>query len=344
VESEPSTPEVEQTTGAPAETLEPLAPLEASPVATDEDQATPDLKPKAKHQLGHWLRGLHKHPTVGLFVTIALVLTVMTAIIVLILFIAGYPVVGTLLKPSTSTNNQSLSKEQLDQLSKTSATLGGAGQTLVVGANARFSSDVAADKNVNVAGTLNVSGATTLNNLKVNGSFEPANLNISNNLIVAGTATLQRSVSISDFLNVGGALTVTGNASIGGNLTVGNLTARNTSLNGPLTLNGHIITSGTAPAVAAGSVGSGGTVSISGNDQAGTVVISTGGGPASGTLATITFRSPYSTVPHVIISPVGSGSGGLNYYVTRTSTGFVIGTTNAPGASSTFTFDYFVAQ
>ncbi len=50
----------------------------------------------------------------------------------------------------------------------------------------------------------------------------------------------------------------------------------------------------------------------------------------------------YSKTPYVVITPVGTGGAGLTYYVTRTATGFSIGTTNVPPGATSFSFDYIV--
>ena len=91
-----------------------------------------------------------------------------------------------------------------------------------------------------------------------------------------------------------------------------------------------------------GAVGAGGTGSINGSDLAGTVTVNIGGSPSAGTLATVSFVNSYGSEPHVVVTPVGSSAAGLNWYITRSATGFVISTTNAPSASTSFSFDYVV--
>jgi hypothetical protein len=108
-----------------------------------------------------------------------------------------------------------------------------------------------------------------------------------------------------------------------------------------LTIGGHVITRGNAPAVATGpGVGSNGTTSISGNDASGTVAVNTGVGAAGGLLASVTFTRAYSTTPHVIVTPVGNY---VNVYINRTVNGFTISSAGAL-APAGYAFDYIVMQ
>jgi hypothetical protein len=87
-------------------------------------------------------------------------------------------------------------------------------------------------------------------------------------------------------------------------------------------------------------LGAGGTVSVSGTDTAGTITINTGGSPAVGCFVTITFTQKFNATPHVVVTPVGSAGGGLNYYVNRSASDFSLCTTNPAPGGANFSFDY----
>ena len=63
-----------------------------------------------------------------------------------------------------------------------------------------------------------------------------------------------------------------------------------------------------------------------------------------GLLVTVTFHTPYAKVPRVILTPVGQGSGRLQWYVQKTANTFIIGTVNNPTSDTSYTFDYWVVQ
>ena len=127
----------------------------------------------------------------------------------------------------------------------------------------------------------------------------------------------------------------------------------NSLFNCTLSVNGHIISAGTTPAILGTLAncidGTHGTASISpGNDDAGTVTITTAniaGCTANGDMATITFASSYGTIPHVLLTPRGSAAAGLGLYTDTVATGsFKVGVVTGPANNTTYTFDYLVVQ
>jgi hypothetical protein len=155
-------------------------------------------------------------------------------------------------------------------------------------------------------------------------------------LAVAGSSHLQGPVTMDNLVTLNSGMNVTGNLSVGGVLSIGAFSTNT------LTVSGHILTRGSAPGVSpGGSLGMNGTVSISGNDAAGTVAVNIGVGGGNGTLANISFIQQYSSTPHVIITAATRGAGSV--YVTRNANGFTIGANNAlsPGG---YIFDYIVMQ
>lgn len=113
-----------------------------------------------------------------------------------------------------------------------------------------------------------------------------------------------------------------------------------------LTLDGHVITAGTAPTIAAGAAAcTTPTVSVSGNDTAGQITITTGTGcGATGLLATVTFHGAYGAAPHVQLTPRSAQAAGLLVYQTATTTQFTLNCSTAPSDTTTYVFDYLTVQ
>lgn len=243
-------------------------------------------------------------------------------------------------KGPTITN---LSEEDIRKLTDLGTNLGTSNQTLNVGANALFrgKADVAGD--LSVGGRFNANGPVTLSQLNITGTTALTGLNVGSNLIVGGTTTLQRSLTVNDLATFARGINVNGTASVGA-LNAGTIAVGNISISGPLTI-GHLSTQGPTPTISTGSgVGAGGTVSISGNDTAGTLNINTGSGTSAGILANVTFRAGYTGTVHVLLSPLTGAAASLPAYVTRTSTGFTVRVDSAPPTGAVFAFDYFVTQ
>ncbi|HEY5668239.1 MAG TPA: hypothetical protein VIR03_03675, partial [Candidatus Saccharimonadales bacterium] len=104
-----------------------------------------------------------------------------------------------------------------------------------------------------------------------------------------------------------------------------------------------IITSNTSQAaattVAAGAAaGSSPTATITGNDTAGSVAVTLGTGPTSGTLFTVTFGVAYSATPKSVqITPGSSGNGTAKAYVSALSTtGFSVSVEAAAPGNMTY--------
>jgi cytoskeletal protein CcmA (bactofilin family) len=240
-----------------------------------------------------------------------------------------------------SGNNQhvaSLTDSEIANLKGTTTVVGTAKQTLDVQSNAVFEGPVLARSNLDVAGNIKVGGSLTLPSLKVSGATTLAGLQVGNSLNVAGSADIQGQLTLHK------GLSVTGSTSFG-NLSAGTLSVTNLQLSGDISINRHIVTNGTSPAKSSGTaLGSGGTASVNGNDTAGTVNVNTGSSPNAGLFISVTFAHAFARTPHVIITPIGSAAGSIQYYVNRSTTGFSIGTSSAPPAGKSFAFDYFVIE
>lgn len=238
-----------------------------------------------------------------------------------------------------SIEGNELSQEALDELLKTDTSIGDVKETLTVEANTIFTGKVLVKDDLDVTGKLNIGGTLALAGLTVSGNTTLQDAGLSGNLSVGGTANISGTAVLESNLTVGG------DVSIGGALSAGSLNVESIQFSNDLKILRHIDTGGTTPSVSRGSgIGGAGSVSISGTDASGTVTINTSGGVSAGSLALINFSSGYNQTPHVIISPVGSTSAGLNYYATRNSSSFTISTANSPSASTTYIFDYWVSE
>lgn len=324
-----------------------------------EDNTSPDVavnttigKQKASKLARHvTYRPSHKATFIGL------------GIVVLILVInAG--VIAFILRGQSSTSSEvslggvKISPAVLDTLGVNKTAVGNLGTELVVNPNSKFAGKVTVGGDVNIAGQLTLNskfsasdasltkleaGDTSLAKLNVNGDGTISNLNLRNNLIVVGSTTLQGAVNISQLLTVNNNLNVTGNLAVGGTLSARGFQASSLVSDTTLTIGGHVITRGSAPTISAGNgLGSNGTVSISGNDASGTLGINIGVGCNGGMLAYVSFKSPYSNTPHVVVTAIG-GPGMGTLYVSRSAAGFTVGANGSipPGG---YAIDYIVMQ
>jgi cytoskeletal protein CcmA (bactofilin family) len=238
----------------------------------------------------------------------------------------------------TAIDSQSLSSDTLKQLSNTDATVGDPKQVLNVQSNAIFAGKVLVRDNLEVAGTIRVGGALSLPGITVSGESNFDQINVQKAMNIGGDATVQGQ------LNIRRNLAVSGTGTFGGALTAPSISTTSLQLLGDLIITKHLIIGGSSPGRGiGGAVGSGGTASVSGSDTSGSVNVNTGSGPGAGCFITVNFTQKFNNTPHVLLTPVGSDAGSLDYYVTRTSSGFSICTTNVPPSNSSFGFDYFVA-
>lgn len=243
-------------------------------------------------------------------------------------------------KGGQGNNNKvsSLTDSQLATLQGSTTVVGSAKQTLDVQSGSIFEGPILARNNIDVAGNIKVGGKLSLPSLNVSGGSTLAGVQVGNDLKVAGAVDIQGQLTLHKGLSVAGTTSF-------GNLSANVLSATSLQLNGDLLTNRHIVTSGNNLSKTSGSaLGRGGTASVNGNDTAGTININTGSSPAAGLFISVTFVHAFSSTPHVIITPVGSAAGSIDYYVNRSSSGFLVGTSSAPPAGKSFAFDYFVIQ
>ena len=255
----------------------------------------------------------------------------------------------------TSQSEVTINSDVLNTLGVSKTTIGNTGTELVVNPDATFKGDITVGGDVNIAGQLKLNGKlsgltsleageTTLAELNVSGDVTATNLNVRKNLTVVGATTLQGSLTVDQLLTVNNSVNVAGNLAVGGTLTARGFHASTLTSDTTLTTGGHIVTEGTAPGYSRGdTLSSLDTISLSGNDIAGTVAVnvSSGSTAGGGIVAYVSFVNKYSNIPHVIITAVGAGADGV--YVNRSASGFSIGVNNKLSVGG-HAFDYIVMQ
>lgn len=122
----------------------------------------------------------------------------------------------------------------------------------------------------------------------------------------------------------------------------------------PVLQAGHIVSTGAAPGIAAGTAaGTGPTVAlVRATDMTGIIQVTTGTSPASAnaTVVTITFSSPYGSVPHVILSGHNNAAKALavatqTFGANESTTSFdVVGGNTALQAATAYEWTYMVIQ
>jgi hypothetical protein len=163
-------------------------------------------------------------------------------------------------------------------------------------------------------------------------------------LDVGSSTNLQGSVVIGGNLAVRGTLSVAGTLSAD-SLNVGALAITNLTASGSLNFGGHLIPTGAEPTVDTAIAAAGGSVTVSGNDTAGTITITTGSGALlAGEMAVLHFHSGYKTVPKVQLTPVNVSAATMSYYATRSPGFFTVDIAAAPAANTSYVFDYLISE
>jgi cytoskeletal protein CcmA (bactofilin family) len=245
----------------------------------------------------------------------------------------------------------SLDKTELDKLSTffDGNSAGSSSQVLTISSSSLFKNRVAISSDLKVIGGLQVSGPTALGDLTVDKTTTLGVTNIRGQLVVAGPVNFQSPAQFGAGGTVNGNLAVTGNGSFGGSISAGTLNVRDISVSGTINLAGHLSISGQTPGASALSgAGSGASANVDGNDTSGTLNINTGNVSNTLTggvqLATVTFRSAYPRVPHIVITPIGQSTGELSFFIIKTATGFTVGTATLPHSNTSYAFDFWVVQ
>ena len=286
-------------------------------------------EPSKESRIRQWLSSINPY----------LLLFIIIVVIGIVVIIVANQVNREDARVTLELSGQELDQAAIDELVAAESNIGTVDQTLTVAANAIFEGKILVKDNLDVAGSINVGGPLSLPGITVAGESSFEDVAVSNNLSILGSASIQQGLTVQGAANIGGSL------SVGGTISAAAISADSVEFTGDLQLTRHIDTGGGTPAIARGTaVGSGGTVSISGNDVSGTVTINTGGSPPAGEFARITFRNAYNSTPNVQLTPANSNSAGINYYVTRTSSRFTVNSAGVPSASTTYVFDYWISE
>jgi len=267
----------------------------------------------------------------NIYLLLFILVVVISAAIVIVLYFKN----RTTETPSAATiNQQKLSSDALNQLSKNGVQVGDPKQILSIQSNSVFSGTVLVKGELQVAGGLKIgSGGLSIPDLVVGGSASINQLQ-AQSLAIAGKASVQGQLTVQQ------GLSVNGGGNFNGPVTTPQLTAQKLQISGDLAITRHLTAGGSIPSRTNGSLGSGGSSSVSGSDTAGSVNINTGSGTTGGCMITVNFAQPFNSTPHIALTPVGSAAGGLPYYINRTTTSFSICSVSPPPANSSFGFDY----
>lgn len=264
---------------------------------------------------------------------------------VLIVIVAGavtwvYYLNSQQVAPAPDIASQQLSEDELKELAQNDTSVGNASQTLTIQGNAVIAGQSLLRGNLSVAGTIQSGGNITAPGITISGDTNLGSTQI-DSLQVAQNVAIQGDTTTRD-------LSVSGTSSFSGAMTASQITVTTLILSGNASLQvpNHISFPGASPSrsVTQSVLGNGGTASVNGSDTAGTVNIQTGNSPSAGCFIRVTFRQAFSNNPHVIVSPVNSAAGTLDYYVERDKSGFSVCSNNAAQANKAFAFDYFVTN
>lgn len=233
----------------------------------------------------------------------------------------------------------SLSEDALRQLANSDASVGASSQTLTIQGNAVIAGQTLIRGGLSVAGNIQAGGSLSAPNVTISGTSNLGTAQI-NTLQVASTTSIQGTTTLRD-------VNVAGTSSFGGAMTASQITVTRLIMSGNATLEipNHISFTGGTPTRTfnSGVLGTGSSGSVSGSDTAGTLNVNSGNNPTSGCFMRITFQQSFPRTPRVIVSPVGSAAGQMQFYVERDTTGFSLCSANGAPANKSFSFDYFVS-
>jgi hypothetical protein len=234
---------------------------------------------------------------------------------------------GKTAKPTATPKVATLDQADLDKLGAffSGNSAGTPSEVLTISASSLFKNRVALSSDLKVAGGVQVSGTTALGDLTVDKVSTLGITNVRGQLTAAGPSNLQGPATFGNGISVIGNVTASGNGTFGGSLAAGVINTNTLSVSGPINLSNHINTGGLSPAISSGT--------IDGNDTSGVLSF-------TGTSTTVTFRTAYTKIPHIMLTPNSACPGTGQYFVRETGgTGFII---NNPAACTSF--NYWVVQ
>lgn len=317
-------------------------------LAKDPDAPEPANRPASPLRGKKSRRGSYRPSHRATFIGLAVVILILGINAGVITFV----IKGQDKKIQQATGQVTISSAALDKIGMNQTPVGDSGILLTVNPNAKFNGNLQIAGTTTIGGQLILNKALTVSNanitqleagntslqqLNVNGDGTMSNLNLRSTLVVTGSTRVQGPTVLSNLLTVNGSENVSGSLSVGGTLAVGTFHTSNLVSDYGLTFGGHVITEGSSPSVTVGpGVGQNGTVSVGGNDAAGTVVVDCGVNPAGGIVANVTFRSAYSNIPNIVVTAIGPGANDV--YINRSSTGFSIGVSSISVGGHLFSY------
>lgn len=347
-------PSTENPSGQPEpETLKPRS-AETGTAPAETTEALPAKDGKPVHRRIY--RPSHRATFIGLG-AVAIVLIINAVIIGLVVRNQGS-------QADQPTGQVTINQDALDKLGVNQSGTGGSGVQLTIAPDTNFKGNVVVGGDIQAAGQLKLNGTfqastarftqldtgnASANQLAVSGISTLADVAIPKSLNVTGTTRLQGAVTVTQLFTVNNSVNISGNLSVGAALSAGSVSGATVAAISNLVIGGHVISSGSVPAVSRGPNGSGtalginGSVSISGNDQAGTIAFNVGtNSDGCGLIATVTFHSDYNSTPHVVVTPIGDVG---SFYISRNTNGFTVSLSSC-GSLNTggYAFDYIVEQ
>jgi cytoskeletal protein CcmA (bactofilin family) len=286
----------------------------------------PDQSPLPPKKTTFWDR-------FNVYLLLFILIIVISVVTLIVMYIKNHNNKTTTSSPGSITEQQ-LSSDALQQLASNGVQVGDPKQVLSIQSNSVFAGTVLVKGELQVAGGLKIgSGSLNVPDISIGGTAVINQLQ-AKSLAVAGNAAVQGQLTVQQNLSVNG------NGAFTGTVSTPQLTAGKLQISGDLAITRHLVAGGSIPNRTNGSLGNGGTSSLSGSDTAGSVSINTGSNTTPGCMVTVTFAQGFSSTPHISLTPVGSAAGGLAYYVNRTTSNFSICTNSTPPANQTFGFDY----
>lgn len=124
------------------------------------------------------------------------------------------------------------------------------------------------------------------------------------------------------------------------------LTTNALVLGGPVTSSATAIPAGNVTSGAVGQIGTGGATAVSGDDNSGTVTVTSGTGTiTAGLLVTVAFNTAGTAAPkYVGLTPANAAASAVQIYSSSSSTGFSINGNTALPVSTTFQWKYVIVR
>lgn len=223
--------------------------------------------------------------------------------------------------------------------------------TITGGANITFSdTGIAAGVAAPVANT--TGGATIAGNIQGSSASLSGAVTIAGATSLNGPVTATNTVLFKNTTNSSSAFILQDSASLAlftADTSAKKITIRTLDVAYNLTVAGHIISGGAAPTIVADAAACATpTVSVTGTDTAGVILVITGTACAApGTIATINFSTVFGAAPNITLTPSSAAAAGLGVYIddaTLTTSSFKIGSSTTPTDATTYKWYYHALQ